>query len=172
MKKFIQNQSSIKPKICNHLMIGCSAIIGIFFLDQVTKFIAVSLLPFGQAIEIIPILSFILVYNTGVSFSLFSGTSIFILIPVSLTVIFIVAWMWLKTSNSQSAVFGYGMIIGGAFGNLVDRIYRDGVVDFIFISYLDHGHLQYLTLQIQQFRLGLYYFCLIRFVHKMVKIKI
>ena len=131
MKKFIQNQSSIKPKISNHLMIGCSAIIGIFFLDQVTKFIAVSLLPFGQVIEIIPILSFILVYNTGVSFSLFSGASIFILIPVSLTVIFIVAWMWLKTSNSQSAAFGYGMIIGGAFGNLVDRIYRDGVVDFI-----------------------------------------
>ena len=115
-----------------HLTITKFVIIGLIVLiDQWTKYLAIDHLsnPVHVA-EITPFMNFFLVWNDGVSFGLFQGQTPWIMmgITATITIIFIV-WMW-RTEN-QLLCFAFAFIIGGAIGNLVDRLHHGAVVDFI-----------------------------------------
>lgn len=83
--------------------------------------------------KVVPVTGFfniVLGWNTGVSFGLLDQTSTAMLIAVSsMIVIFLVAWMWRSHTVSESA--GLGLIIGGAVGNVVDRVRHGAVTDFL-----------------------------------------
>ena len=73
--------------------------------------------------------------NSGAAFSLFSrgGSSIFLTILIIIAIV-VVGYLYVKTLNTGSLIYKliFGMIIGGAFGNLIDRAIHSGyVVDFI-----------------------------------------
>ncbi|MGJ3231389.1 MAG: signal peptidase II [Oceanicaulis sp.] len=83
-----------------------------------------------------PIFNLTMVWNRGVSFGLFAADSDwqrFILIAVSLIISgFLAVWMFSATRRLQALAFG--MIIGGAIGNVVDRFFYGAVADFLDFS--------------------------------------
>jgi signal peptidase II len=85
-------------------------------------------------------LDFVLVYNPGISYGLFaSGGEIqrVILIVLSFLIIFYLIY-WIRNSNSNFISFGICLIIGGALGNMVDRILYGKVIDFISLHVYDY----------------------------------
>ena len=109
----------------------------IFFLiviDLVSKSFAVQNLVFGQAIPLIPILDLLLVFNSGIAFSIFDFNNNVFSFGLSLFGLIIVAYLHLLYKNEESSInrFSLILIISGALGNILDRL-PDGVVtDFLF----------------------------------------
>jgi signal peptidase II len=104
-------------------------------LDQVTKSIALADLAHGP-VHVIGPFSFQLEFNTGIAFSLFSGVGLPIVL-LALCVIGLVVW-FARGRPSMLASVAIGLVMGGACGNLADRIFRgDGgaVIDFIHTSF-------------------------------------
>ena len=109
----------------------------IFFLiviDLVSKSFAVQNLVFGQAIPLIPILDLLLVFNSGIAFSIFDFNNNVFSFGLSLFGLIIVAYLHSLYKNEESSInrFSLILIISGALGNILDRL-PDGVVtDFLF----------------------------------------
>lgn len=101
-------------------------------LDQVTKQAALDLFSPAARVEVLPVLDFTLAWNRGVSFGFFGSGGVppwtFILISIGI-VGFLAVLMWREAS--QFGALGYGLIVGGALGNVVDRAIYGAVVDFI-----------------------------------------
>ena len=110
-----------------------AAFIGV--LDFVTKQIAEASLQRGESVEVIGnFLRFTLGYNTGIAFGLTLGSSSrWVLIVVTLLTMGLIVWLFRSVDARQKLqVFAFGMIMGGAFGNLLDRTFGSkGVIDFI-----------------------------------------
>ncbi|MBC8222717.1 MAG: signal peptidase II [SAR86 cluster bacterium] len=109
----------------------------IFFLiaiDLASKFLAEEQLNFGQAIPLIPILDLLLVFNSGIAFSILDFNNSFLSFGLSLIGLLIVAYLHSLYKNEESSInrFSLILIISGALGNIFDRL-PDGVVtDFLF----------------------------------------
>ncbi|MBI4596854.1 MAG: signal peptidase II [Candidatus Omnitrophica bacterium] len=100
--------------------------------DQVTKFVvAASCVP-GQRHPLFPpVLSLTYVQNTGAAFGMLKGLSA-LLIVISLLVVGWLTWEVIsKPALPRLAQWGSGLIIGGAVGNLIDRLRFGYVIDFI-----------------------------------------
>jgi signal peptidase II len=99
-------------------------------VDQVTKTLALHRLSSGP-VHLFGPFSLALAFNTGVAFSLFHGYGVPILLAV-LALVVVVAYFG-RGAPSLPAAIGVGLVLGGAAGNLSDRIFRSGgaVVDFI-----------------------------------------
>ncbi len=89
--------------------------------------------PIHTSVAITSFLNIVFVYNRGISFGLFHNgnalTSVVVFMLIISAVIFVFIWL-LKAKNTTER-FALASILGGALGNIVDRIFRDGVVDFI-----------------------------------------
>ncbi len=113
--------------------------LAIVFLDQITKYIAeVTLVPY-QPHEIIPMLNFMLAYNTGAAFSFLSQTGswhrwFFVLFSLIMSG-FLCVWLRRTPANNRLELFSLSLILGGAIGNLIDRAAYGYVVDFIDVYY-------------------------------------
>ena len=86
-----------------------------------------------QAVEWAPFLSCVLVFNTGISFGLFAGETAllrWVLIGLALAVSVLLT-SWLYKEKRPRVASALGLILGGAIGNVVDRIFRHAVVDFL-----------------------------------------
>ncbi len=114
-------------------IITASAVI---FFDQLTKWWVLERLDHGEIVGLFWTLQFRLVRNTGVAFSQGEGLG-----PVFAILIFFVIFLvihWSTQIQSKVVKVAAGLIVGGAVGNLVDRVFRTedgflsgGVVDFI-----------------------------------------
>ena len=108
-------------------------------LDQVTKYLASSQLALHQPIEILPMLNLTLMHNYGAAFSFLSDHSgwqrwFFTVIALVVSVV-IVFWMRRLASTDRLTAAGLSLILGGALGNVWDRIQLGYVVDFIDVYY-------------------------------------
>lgn len=111
----------------------------LIILDQVTKFWAVKELSDGSKIDILSIFDFSLVYNTGAAFGFLNDAGgwqkiFFATVATGVSVFLIWAIKNAKSSERQ-LVIAYACIIGGAIGNLIDRLRIEKVVDFIHFFY-------------------------------------
>ena len=105
----------------------------IFFFDRITKKIIISLTQenFGQPIFSSEYLNISLVWNQGIAFGLFSFSESYtynILTILITLVVFIIFYMIIKNDGFKK--FSLIMIMGGALGNLYDRIFFSAVPDF------------------------------------------
>ena len=78
-------------------------------------------------------LNIVLTYNTGVSFGLFANDSEvarWILVSLTIAISLILVW-WLSTAKNSLNIISFGMIIGGAIGNITDRVLIGAVIDFL-----------------------------------------
>ena len=104
-------------------------------LDQLTKWWIASSLEIGQSIAPIPALSSLFaithVTNTGVAFGLFKEAGTFFIFVAVVVITVIVSYLRKLPQDQRLVRFALGMQLGGAFGNLVDRLRLGYVVDFI-----------------------------------------
>jgi signal peptidase II len=90
-------------------------------------------LPRGPVVEAAPFLNFVVVWNHGVSCGMFnrgSDEAAWILVLVALAITGAMAW-WLARAPSRLVAAALGLVIGGALGNVVDRIRFGAVFDFV-----------------------------------------
>ena len=112
----------------------------IICLDQFTKFYATKFLTFAMPIPIIEGLNFTLAYNTGAAFSLlhqFGGLQVIFFTILALVVSCYLIW-WLFTLHAKSSSIlksAITLVLGGALGNMYDRISLGYVIDFIEVYY-------------------------------------
>lgn len=103
--------------------------------DQVTKYEAVRHWTMGKPIKIFPFLNFTLNHNTGAAFSFLgtgSGWQIYSFAAISLVIaVFLIVWLSRTGRSDYVIAIGLSLVIGGALGNFIDRVYLGYVVDFI-----------------------------------------
>lgn len=107
-------------------------------LDHITKFFVINNIPYYSSIKINDYFSFVNISNTGVAFSMFQNNNIFFLVLVSLVILFLIYFI-VKNKNElkKLQLHSLFLILSGGIGNLIDRIFRGAVVDFIDVGYKD-----------------------------------
>jgi signal peptidase II len=112
------------------VFLACAAVI--IALDQWTKSLASSRLLLGVPVPLLgDTVRFTLVHNTGAAFGLFPGSRVPFIV-ISILAILVVFYLFLReTYRSLANRILLGCILGGAIGNLLDRVRLGWVVDFI-----------------------------------------
>ena len=108
-------------------------------IDQLTKYMAGEHLSKGVEADVLPFLSWKLVYNTGAAFSMFAGGDAWSRWGLSgLAAVFSIFLMnEIRTLERGAGWYGFACacILAGAVGNLLDRLRMGHVVDFVFVHY-------------------------------------
>jgi signal peptidase II len=89
-------------------------------------------MPPGASIPVLPFFNLVMVWNPGISYGLFPASSKLgtaLLVVVSLAAVVGLTW-WLWRTTSRALTAGFGLVIGGALGNLIDRLLYGKVADF------------------------------------------
>ena len=107
----------------------------VIVLDQSTKFLVTRFFELYERVEVLPVLDFTLLHNTGAAFSLLAGASgwqrwFFIALACVVSVL-LVAWIWRTPRGDKLLPLALSLILGGAVGNVIDRVVHAYVVDFI-----------------------------------------
>ncbi|MGB1336705.1 signal peptidase II [Planktomarina sp.] len=111
----------------------------ILTLDQITKYLVVfymNLIERGQMSVWPGFIHFHMAWNSGINFGLFSNNGLaarWILIVIALGICGVVTY-WMRRETRSVALISAGMVIGGALGNVVDRILYGSVADFLNIT--------------------------------------
>ena len=101
-------------------------------IDQWIKYLVETRLTYQEPVNLLPFLALFRTYNTGVAFSMFSFVGDTGLVILALVVIAFVLYLASRTTASQwIARAGFALIVGGAAGNIIDRIAYGHVVDYI-----------------------------------------
>lgn len=112
------------------ILVAAAAIL----LDQVAKAFVVAYVEPGRSITLIPhVLSLTHSTNSGAAFGLFKGSGQIVFLAALVVVVLTFAWFFaFRKKQSVWSFVGLGLIIGGALGNLIDRVARHNhqVVDF------------------------------------------
>lgn len=114
-------------------------LIGILFLliDIISKQLVLYFMVENQTIQIIPhFFSLTYVKNTGVAFSMLEGNILFILL-MSVIVVGVLVYFAKSKGNGRLEKICYSMILGGALGNFLDRIFYGYVIDFLDFTLFD-----------------------------------
>ena len=109
----------------------------VLFLDQVSKLAILEwvMQPADRRVVLTGFLALVLVWNRGMSFGLFNtGDPLipWILGAITVAVAIALVW-WLARAQRWLVVAGVGLVLGGALGNLVDRVLYGAVVDFVLL---------------------------------------
>jgi signal peptidase II len=113
--------------------------VAVVVFDQLTKFAATDYLTQHGEIHLAPFLNLVLVHNTGAAFGFLSGAggwqNVFFII-VALGASIFILWMY-RSLSAQDRLLATGLmlVLGGALGNLIDRLIHGYVVDFIDVYY-------------------------------------
>ena len=114
--------------------IWCTVMIVIIVaIDQITKYFAKACL-YGKGAKpfIKGVVEFVYAQNTGVAFSMFDGGRWFFVALTAVVLLFCILYMYKgKGQNNLWLFWSLGVIVSGAIGNLIDRIYLGYVIDFI-----------------------------------------
>lgn len=114
----------------------------VFVVDQATKWLAVEYLLGRPPVEIMPGFDLQLVYNTGAAFGMLDDAggwqnAFFIAVAAAISLFIVHQLRRLTRAELQIAV-SYALILGGALGNVIDRLRQGYVVDFIHWFYQDY----------------------------------
>lgn len=114
----------------------------VIVLDQLTKLYIVDNLVYRQRIEILPVLDITRLHNTGAAWSLLADAGgwqrwFFIALGIAVSTAIVVWLTRLRVPAERMLAIGLASILGGAIGNVIDRIVYGHVVDFIHAHYQD-----------------------------------
>lgn len=117
---------------------------GLVVLDQLTKWVVVQGMRLHESVPVVPgLLNLTYVRNTGAAFGILSspspGLRSTLLLAFSMVAMGFVLWIWFREKpSSRLQVASLGMILGGALGNLVDRVRLGEVIDFLDLYWGPH----------------------------------
>ncbi len=100
-------------------------------LDQLTKALVIESLDVGERNYILPFLDLVHVQNDGVAFGFLGDSSQGVVLAVTIAALVLVLGWFAFNRDRPYAWLAVGLLAGGAVGNLIDRLSRDGVIDFI-----------------------------------------
>ena len=107
----------------------------LLLIDQVSKILIIKLIDINQNIEIIKNFFYVTyTHNTGAAFSILTGQRILLIIVAILILIILFNHIRKNKISKKAEILAFSLIIGGSIGNLIDRIVRGYVVDFIDIK--------------------------------------
>ena len=107
---------------------------GILAVDQATKAVVLAHFAYGESVRVLPFLSWTYACNTGVAFSLFQGFGSVFGVVAALIAAYLAIEIWrLKVGWLEG--MAYACVLGGALGNLADRLLHGCVVDFVHVHY-------------------------------------
>ncbi|WP_370644862.1 signal peptidase II [Microvirga sp. ACRRW] len=116
-------------------ILGFSAALITLVLDQVTKLYTLFVydLPLKEPVEFAPFINLIVVWNRGISYGLFQqdgDLGRWVLIVVSILAAIGLS-IWIRRTKAKLLALSLGLIVGGAIGNVIDRLAYGAVFDFI-----------------------------------------
>lgn len=111
-------------------------------LDLGTKAVATAMLTYGNPVPVLPLFNLTLLHNTGAAFSFLAGADgwqrwFFIALALVISVVLVVWLKGLKQHETWTAI-AIALILGGALGNVYDRVVHGYVVDFLHFYWRDH----------------------------------
>lgn len=111
----------------------------VILLDLGTKYLASSNLEYGVSVPVLPFFNLTLLHNTGAAFSFLADQSgwqrwFFALLAVGVSIL-LIAWLRRLPSTDRWMPIALALVLGGALGNLYDRLVLGYVVDFIHLYY-------------------------------------
>lgn len=113
--------------------LGLPIALVVLLLDQGSKWLMLAVMSPPRIIEVTGFFNLVLAWNTGVSFSAFAGggdTGRWILVGIAIVISgFVLAWM--GRTQRRLLIAGFAIIVGGALGNVIDRVIHGAVVDFL-----------------------------------------
>lgn len=134
------------PPLASGLRLGLPLAVAIVVGDQVSKWWIVEqvMRPEGmldtpfytpRTIPVLPFLDIVMTWNRGVSFGMFNNDGRYnaLILSVLSLVIVVVLLGWLRRSTDALLSVGLGLIIGGALGNVIDRMRFGAVADFVYL---------------------------------------
>lgn len=112
----------------------------LLMIDQLVKLLVRSRIPLLDEVVVIPnFFSFYHIENTGAAFSIFSGAVLFLIILSIFILVFLHFYIISDENMSELKKIGFGIVIGGIIGNLVDRILYGAVIDYLAFSFFGYS---------------------------------
>jgi signal peptidase II len=124
----------MNPSLLRYLAIASITLL----LDQLTKWWALSNLQLGMPEPVLPFLNWFLLFNSGAAFSFLaqgSGWQRWFLTILGLAASAYILWLLRKSLEDKMLCWALSLILGGALGNVLDRMMYGAVVDFIDLHY-------------------------------------
>jgi signal peptidase II len=108
----------------------------VFAADQLSKYFILRIINLDERepIQITPFMDLHMAWNTGVSYGLLSTHMQGLLVALSVAIAIMLAF-WLRKATKPLAAASYGMLIGGALGNALDRLLHGAVADFVLLHW-------------------------------------
>ncbi len=117
--------------------LGIAAVI--VLLDQVSKITLSRLMTFGQSEAVTSFFNLVMVYNKGAAFSFLAdqqGWQRYLFAGISLAASLLILWMLKRNPSQRLFCWALALILGGAIGNLIDRLVYGHVIDFLDVHVL------------------------------------
>jgi len=109
----------------------------IVVVDQLSKFAILRSLSFGERIAVVPgLFDLTLVYNRGAAFSFLAGASgwqRWFFTGLGIAAAIFIVWLLARHGSQRLFAFALSLILGGAIGNVIDRVVHGQVVDFLLV---------------------------------------
>ena len=112
----------------------------VLLLDQIVKIKVNNCMPLYDEIKIIPnFFSIYYVKNTGAAFSILENNTTFLIFLTVIFILIIHKYIKNETNITKLSSISFGLILGGMFGNLIDRIIHAGVIDYLSFEFFSYG---------------------------------
>jgi signal peptidase II len=112
--------------------------LAVIVADHLTKWLVSSTLDFQQAVPVLPFFSLVRVHNTGAAFSFLAdagGWQRWFFIAVGVIATVIIVRILKRHADEPRLAFPLALVLGGALGNVIDRVALGHVVDFLYFHY-------------------------------------
>jgi signal peptidase II len=121
--------------------LGIAAIV--ILLDQLTKITITKLFRYGEEMVLTSYFNLVLAYNKGAAFSFLSnenGWQRYFFTGIGIAAALYIVWLLRKHSGQRLFCWALALILGGAIGNVIDRLMYGHVVDFLDFHWKGFGH--------------------------------
>jgi signal peptidase II len=108
--------------------------LAVILLDQFTKTLILGYFHLGDSRTVLPFLNIVRVHNSGAAFSFLAGASgwqRWFFVVLGLVAALFIVWMLARHAGQRLFSWSLSLILGGALGNVIDRLLHGHVVDFI-----------------------------------------
>lgn len=110
----------------------------IIVVDHLTKWWVSATLDYQESIPVLPFFSLVLVHNTGAAFSFLAdagGWQRWFFITVGIVATVVIVHLLKRHAHERRLAFSLALVLGGALGNVIDRVVLGYVVDFLYFHY-------------------------------------